>query len=110
MSKVNEQLSKLASLFALAICHSLNILHAHFVESGVDFGMQSFNSLLSSSAAYVLFAGRKKTFWRVHLPNQTANRLALEKSCETPVFVPIAAYINSKIIFWHIEQYIPNLC
>ena len=56
MSKVNEQLSKLASLFPLPICQSLNILYALFVESRVNFCMQSSNNLLYSSA---LFAGRK---------------------------------------------------
>ena len=52
----DEQLSKLASLFPLPICQSLNILYALFVESRVNFCMQSSNNLLYSSA---LFAGRK---------------------------------------------------
>ena len=89
MSKVNEQLSKLETLFALNL-HSLNMLDAHFVEALVDFGMQSSNNLLSSSA---LFA---KLFLTGAILKP--NRFALEKSWEMPVFVLIAAYINSKVI------------
>ena len=41
---------------------TLNILYAHFFESRVDYGMQSSNNFLSSSA---LFAGRKTLFDRL---------------------------------------------
>ena len=158
MSKVNKQLSKLASLFALPfairwifyrpLAHDVKTVHlediwgttskfrhsteliinensivykhlsstkgirasglyAHFVEyHRVDFGMQSSNNHLSSSA---LFAGRKTLFDGCIF--QTKPLCRGKEYCERPVLVPSAAYINLEIIFsLHVEQYIPNLC
>ena len=139
MSKVNEQLSKLASLFALPFVeYFIDLLHmtskrsiwrttskfrhstyliinensivykhlsstkgirasglyAHFVEyHRVDFGMQSSNNHLSSSA---LFAGRKTLFDGCIF--QTKPLCRGKEYCERPVFVPSAAYLTAFVL------------